>query len=397
MNNTTLGIYIPIHIKTITPLHIGGNEVLSPLADYWMDDAKEIHLINGDALAEAVYEADKTETYIKAVEEIITEKKNRMLSDFVQNTLKKEITGMESGIALKSFGVENPINIDCCIKTDGQPYIPGSSIKGAVRTAILQNWLNSGKPESEKALDDFLNALASFSKRSDLKKTKQADEIERVFRESAEEKLFGSLKEDKRLAASCLRINDTEKANLYDVAVYQLDRFNLLTGEKDIPILKQCIAKETVFSTVIYIDYYSYKQKTFHSIFKDIKNKPDLFALLNSVSLQVLNYEIDALMNSNVWAVKIKSYETFLGSMKERIEKSDNKTAYMRLGFGKLQFYQTIAMPIYKNTGMDETHGDWVQYLCYCNKMSDDIAAVYPSTRVLTSAEQEPLGWIELS
>ena len=394
--NNELGILIPLNIRTVTPLHIGGNDLLSPLADYWMDEQKNIHLVNEGLLAAAVYDKSKTNEYIKSVEQVATEKKGKMLYDFVKDSLHKDMPDLLTGIYYKSFGIENPIEIDCCIQTDGMPYIPGSSIKGALRSAILQNWLSSGKAESNKALNDFLDALRTFSQRNDLNNGKKISEIEKVFREKTEESLFGGLRDDNRLAASCLRVNDTGSVRTEKAAVYQLDRFNLLSGERNIPVLKQCIDKDAVLSTTVNIDYYSYREKKYHGVFKDILSKAELFALINSVTLHVLNYEFALMGNKEVYAAKLKAYEDFMGTMKERIEQCNNKKAFMRLGFGKMQFYQTIAMSLFAKLGRDEENAEWVQYLCYCNKMSEDLSAVYPSTRVLTSSGQLPLGWIEL-
>ncbi len=90
-------------------------------------------------------------------------------------------------------------------------------------------------------------------------------------------------------------------------------------------------------------------------------------------------------------------YREKLEEIKEKIEISENRKAYMRLGFGKMQFYQTIALSIFKKLGSDEKNHDWVQYLRYCNDLSEEISAVSPVTRVLTTSGLKPLGWIELS
>lgn len=398
MSAIQLGIHIPVTIQTVTPLHIGGNDVLSPLADYWMDEQRNIHLVSGELLAGAVYESGKINDFIRSVEQVVTEKKGRMLTDFVKYTLRKDMDAFSAKAFWKSYGIENPIEIDCCIQTDGLPYIPGSSLKGALRTALLQNWLGSNSGESNRALDDFLTVLKVFAKRDDLKKSKQADEIEKVFCEKIEEKLFGSLKDNDRLAASYLRINDTGTAMPEQIAVYQLERYNLLTGDRGtIPVLKQCISRRSLFNTAVHIDYYSCREKKFHRLFRDIETKEQLFAMLNRTTLQVLSYELGLMENDEVYAGKLRSYEDFMAALKEEIEQSGNRKAWLRLGYGKMQFYQTIALNLFARLGKDEENPDWVQYLCYCNKMSDDLAAVYPSTRVLTGSGQEPLGWVQLS
>lgn len=400
-NITQLGLNIPINIKTLTPLHIGGNTVLSPLADYVMDAQKNICIIDSMKLAEAVTITNNTDAYIREVQAVVTEKKGRMLPDFARNKLKKEIETLTTGDVIKSYGIANPIDIDCCIKTDGLAYLPGSSLKGALRNAILQNWLGSGSTESDRALNDFLTALKVFAKRDDLKKNRKKNEIENAFREKMEEKLFGNLKQSERLAASCLRVPDTGTVALESLSVYQLERFHLINDEnkeRNILVLKECISNDIQFKTTISIDYYNIVgDKIFHKVFKDIVSKLQLFILLNNNSLDLIKYEIAVLDNRDVLAGKLKMYREKLEEIKEKIEISENRKAYMRLGFGKMQFYQTIALSIFKKLGSDENNDDWVQYLCYCNDLSEEISAVYPVTRVLTTSGLKPLGWIELS
>lgn len=393
-----LGVKIPLQIKILTPVHIGGNAVLSPLADYWIDETKNIHLVDGAALAGAMYEAGQTDRYIEQVKAVVTEKKGKVLQDFVRHTLQGEIKDFLGGISYKSFGIHNPVDIDCCIQTDGEAYIPGSSLKGALRSFILQNWLLSGKPESEKALEEFLQAVVIFSNRTDLRKNKQTSEIENVFREKAEEKLFGKLKDDKRLAASCLRVYDTGAVVNKEVSVYQLDRISILSGQsgkESIPVLKQCIDKNAELTTTVYIDYNTAHNKQYHAIFKDIAGKEQLFRMINGVSIELVNYELSVFNSQDADQRRFQNYTDFLNAMKERIKEAGGNKAYMRLGYGKMQFYQTIALAVFKKTGNDEQANDWISYLNYCDGLNGDIPAIYPATRVLTSAG-EPMGWIEL-
>ncbi len=400
MNNsitTSLGCKIPVSIKLLSPLHIGGTDVLSPLADYWMDKEKNICLVNSQALAELVSSSGQVERYIRGVENVAIEKKGKFLQSLVKDDLKGELETMLTGEKIPSSGIQNPIEIDCCIKTDDSPYIPGSSLKGAIRSAILQDWLASGSKESEFALNEFLNALMHFAHRNDLKPGKRLDEIEKAFREKMEEQLFGSLRDNNRLAASCLRVTDTEAGPFADLAVYQLERHNLFTGDRNIPVLKECINTGNTYATRINIDYLSCPKKSFHPLFRDIQSNTQLFDLLNRCSLRLLDYEIKILDREGIEKRKLTEYTNFMLAMKDSIKSNGSSKAIFRLGFGKMQFYQTIALGIFQKQGGNEDDEKWVQYLSYCNKLSFDVAAVYPTTRVLTSVGQRQLGWVEIS
>jgi CRISPR-associated protein Csm5 len=398
IDNTALGCKIPLQILTLSPLHIGGTDVLSPLADYWMDNNKNICLVNNEALAELVSSSGQVNRYVRAVENIAIERKGNFLQSLVKDDLKGELADILTGEKIPSFGIQNPTEIDTCIKTDGLPYIPGSSLKGAIRSAILQDWLTSGTPESENALTEFLNALMFFVNKNDLSDGKKIDEIEKKFRETMEEKLFGKLKDNNRLAASCLRVTDSNTGTFEDLAMFQLKRFNLFgKGKKNdtIPIIKECINTGSKFSARINIDYLSCPRKNFHPLFKDINNRTQLFELLNRITLKLLDYEINVLETEGIEKRKLEDYSNFMLDMKDRIESNGNNKAIIRLGFGKMQFYQTIALGIFKKQGSKESDGRWYKYLCFCEKFKD-VPDVYPITRVITNVGQRQLGWVEL-
>lgn len=398
MSQTTkLGRRMPISITTITPLHIGGSETLSPLADYWMDAQKNICLVDTALLAESIYSAGQTENYINAVKQVAIERKGNLLPNFAKGNLAREMTGLLSGKKMKGYGIYNPVEIDCCIKTDDLPYLPGSTIKGAIRNMLLQHWLLGNDKKARQALEAFVEALAGFVRRSDLNKKKQMAEIEKIFTTKAEEEFFGSLKQEERLAASCLRVNDTAPAAWERLAVYQLDRHNLLTGETAIPVLKECIEKNTTFTTTLSLDYYEYTKQQLHPIFRPIETLPQLFQLVNTCTQNILQYEYQLLRNEYVQSHRLREYEEFMHGLLKKINDTGKNKAYLRLGFGKMQFYQTIALPLFKYLGEDEDQPDWVQYLAYCDSLSEDISAVYPATRVLTTAGQLPLGWVEIT
>ncbi|SFP83127.1 type III-A CRISPR-associated RAMP protein Csm5 [Parafilimonas terrae] len=393
MKTEALGVHMPVTIKTITPLHIGSGEVLSPLADYWMDDKKNIHLINQDAFSQLIQKKNRTNEYVKFATAIANENKTNALSNFAKTFLDEEISALSEKIIFKSFGINNPIKIDCCLQTEGKPFVPGSSLKGAIKTILLLNWLNSGEEESDNILDKFLDALNEAVVNNNTWK------VEESYIHDVEEKLFGVLKGNARMPASCLRIPDTNSIELSDIVIYKVDRFNLFkaeTADSSISVLKQCIPKQYAFQTSIYLDFYSVKKQEHHFAFREITSKQKLFATINKASLSVLEHEY-FIMSSNKVTARLKEYDSHLGRIKSAIEESNNQKAFLRLGFGKLQFYQTIALSILKYFDYDDENREWNNYLRYCNKFKKDISSFYPVTRVLTSIGQEPLGWVELS
>jgi CRISPR type III-A-associated RAMP protein Csm5 len=127
-NLNEINQHYPLVIRTITPLHIGGPQ--------------EKHLIQGlDFIEEkgAVYLLDYTKIFELVQPHIISEYLSGARNGGVLSGLKQQ------GINLKdvSFRVIPNIQVVGDIKTfvknpiQNKPYIPGSSLKGAIRSIVL--------------------------------------------------------------------------------------------------------------------------------------------------------------------------------------------------------------------------------------------------------------------
>lgn len=418
-----LGISFPLQIKIVTPLHIGGGESLSPYSDYVLDTEKNVWLMDTDKLSEEVYKTQQTNTFINNVMESAGMEKSKILPDFIKYNLNGHIDLFKTKTFFRSYGVQNPILIDRCIASDGKPFLPGSSLKGSLRTALLFSWLQSNSNESKKALKIFMDEVDQhyedhlksiedkLSERGNnitkkqkegiisKEKTKYAGYIESSFTKNIEEKCFGTLKQEDRLVASNLRVNDSLPVENC-TGIYQLERYRLDDNDgdnKQVVVLKECIIPHTQFKTRIHIDYYNSERKNIHSLFKPVSRKEDFFALINKWSLQLIQYESGILETINLSGTGLTHYHDFLHDMREAIVGAGIGKAFLRLGFGKMQFYQTIAIPLFASLGSDENNDSWLKYLCYCDGLNYDISDPYPITRTLTRSGQLALGWIELS
>ncbi len=394
---STLGISFPVKIKLLTPVHIGNGDTLSPYADYVLDGKKNVCLINADILAGELYEKQQINTYVKTV--IATEKdsKELVLSRFVQHNMGSDINYFMTGEILPGHGIENPILIDRCITTDGDAYIPASSIKGAIRSALLHNWLCSGSADSKNALKSFIQSLQEFTRRSDYSTSKKITEIEKKFGLLVEDIFFGSIKQKERLPMSCFRLVDTGTCTFAQRAAYQAERINLVTGESSKYNIKECISPGTDFTTTISIDFYRAQQ--YHPVLEAVNSKAGLFNILYQYSLDNLEHEwmLLGMIPEAIQQKAVKPYDTFVSSLKQQVESADESTSFLRLGAGKMQLYQTIGNALYKYTGNDDNHPDWCLYLDYLAKFNEVDRTVYPVTRIFCAGTQMPFGWAELS
>lgn len=126
-------------IQTITPVHIGNGKEYGA-ADYYITKSSKGSLILARADINKIFASisqDQKEEFIQHLSD-----PSFQLEDYLKNVLGKIPPKIK--IYLARLMSERPPNVDETIKTTSKPYIPGSSIKGALRTAILYNVISKG-------------------------------------------------------------------------------------------------------------------------------------------------------------------------------------------------------------------------------------------------------------
>lgn len=153
-----------LELETITPVSIGNGGVISPLSDYILDSG-EIYLINHhkfeQAIGEKAKENDKIiSDYIKGVANVVDTAKNDFLKNFITRDLgKKDFRDVCFPNRFQANNINNATEISTCLKNGNQAFISGSTIKGAIKTTLLYDWLVNdveGKKELNNLID-FLN------------------------------------------------------------------------------------------------------------------------------------------------------------------------------------------------------------------------------------------------
>lgn len=188
-------------MEVISPLNIGNGSKKMPF---------EYVFINGQVGLIDIY---------KLLEDV---SKVRYLSDGVINGLR---SGRVDWKALK-INIDNyieyrldytgasPVNKEIIefIKTAGKPFIPGSSIKGALRSSITRALYNSVEGE-------YINSL-DFSLKRNAKKKRVDDE--------AEDNVFGK---PHNSPFRFLQIGDTDPFDIRDIGVYEMKVLNICNGK----------------------------------------------------------------------------------------------------------------------------------------------------------------------
>lgn len=136
-------VYETKRIQLTSPmLHIGSEvSKLSPFE--YVQTSNRVYLPNSDLLAKALYQKGKLHEYIQRIEnqEEITSLLKEAFGENWQNNEELEAIFPKTGISRK-WTEEKITDLRPMIRNGfGQLYIPGSSIKGAIRTAIAYHLL----------------------------------------------------------------------------------------------------------------------------------------------------------------------------------------------------------------------------------------------------------------
>jgi len=167
-------------IEVVTPLHIGSGEKIYPL-EYVIE--KEFIRVNMDKLfadpsfnrEEFINESKKRDFYLG-----VFDKNNALKYPLYKTTIASD----NKDELIKNIGTPNALVLNF-IKEGKNFYIPGSSLKGAIRTAMLWNFLQKANIRSE-----FEGSL-----KKEFRRKKDPKEGRRVKRErfslSSEETILG--------------------------------------------------------------------------------------------------------------------------------------------------------------------------------------------------------------
>ena len=187
-----------VKAEIITPLHVGdaSEKLLKKGMDYFFIDGNLYFVKFNDLLKAAIEKNVRIDT----ISNLLASNKVEELQSYLFKTLKLDINELSYNI-IEDFS-ENPGNeIRPLSQTNGKPYIPGSSIKGAIRS-ILFNYLYSKVDERELKVDDY--------------------QLERV--------LLGNF--DKSIMRF-IRVSDSENLNFEDTGIFKIELYNLYMDNKN--------------------------------------------------------------------------------------------------------------------------------------------------------------------
>lgn len=369
-------------ITTLTPVSIGDGNTLSAFADYVLEKGK-IHYINQQIIRDKM--GKNPELIDFYVEGMIRGKSNTTntfdLKNFIFNRLKLTLQQVASH-CIEAKNVSGKKEFYTVVKNAGQsPYIPGSTLKGAIKTALLYDWLIDAKNDW---CENYLENLNNKEERGRLEAQlmTEFDKFELGVSDS-------SLLDFDMLQAIDIKRLHIKKGSLNIPQTREAVKENIAC-ECEIRNVRKLIAEKAAGTKV-------YKNYSWRELCKIINKFSD-----NSCNIE---WEIMERFEKKLDNKYYKHLENFYRTIQKRTESLT--TAYLRLGTGKGFYFNSIALALYDRDGT-ENKGQFLKFLKTCgygkvyNTKQRQVEEYdlnpdeFPITRFVEITETKPLGWIQL-
>lgn len=256
-------------LTTLSPIFIGGGEdcVLNKTQYIFDEKSKKIHILNEKEWANFLTKTKLFDAYLDFSMRFAISNSQRYqggLSDWLReknhnyNSYAKCIK-----YTVDANNVERGHDLRCFTKNvDMKPYIPGSSIKGAIRTAILVSMISKNKASlSAKYWPGLKKALENTNKRDSGRETSRiTSDIEKellynVFYENTKPEKLGIIND----MFKGILISDSTAIDPKNLTVLKKQDLSTYGGKlnqhvKGLPIFREYLKPKTECSFTISID-----------------------------------------------------------------------------------------------------------------------------------------------
>jgi len=150
--------------------------------------------------------------------------------------------------------------------------------------------------------------------------------------------------------------------------------------DRKIPLRFECIAKNQTSEFELTLNNYKWEA---------------LAKQANNYAQDALEREISLIENDDA---KI-DYYNFLADIDDKIYKAKDDVAFLRIGFGKGYYLNSLGIAIYDyvtRKGREELYQTFENFIKKQFAKQDIKLADFPKTRLFVTHTQEPLGWIKI-
>ena len=372
-----------VALSMLSPVFIGGGEqaTLSPYTDF-IQQGNQVIIIDQNKLLNALgIKTDLIEEFVQGIRCGFDNNRSVFsLSAFITNRLNLSLSEVEQ-CRLPVEGDTQKNHIRRFIASGGRAYIPGSTIKGAIRTAVLVDWLLKTNPGKKQ-----LAEIRMFIEKKEWSALKRLDPAKEC---------FGSIAHD---VFKYLRVSDSALIDDTSLSVSEINRVSIKEQNKHIQLIRADIPMIPMWSEALNQGAEStctvslLKPLLLTGFpFLDQQSISVLLHILNAQSRESCERELQELENApRDFDPFRKYYEKLLVT----IEKSGKHEAIVRLGGGKTWFDNSIGFAIDQDDfGPEFLFGAYLKLLKLGN-------LPFPSSRSVvlkSNIPAQPLGWVKLT
>ena len=416
-------------IKVESPVCIAGNKAheLSPYADYVLsDDHREIFYIDQKKLEKALSEPDNRhliDTYTEALLQVDNNRSRLQLKSFLNNHLPEADLYR---VKIRNYGMEsqNRLPVTPIIKTATRPFIPGSSLKGAIRTALLYDWLQNTRDGQKEMADTYRVVQRSYQLYQDLIplkirkrrrerlqgwEFKRLRDGERQMRNNIrsmlnEQRLFGRTNsQDYAPDSQHIRVSDSEFFEKDDFGVFNAARIRLepirqtkgrRQAKSQIPQPREALLQGRNSAFSIQMETKNLRNHAFSKL----KTNPQstLLDIIRQFSKATIGLELFYLEEATDMQTRYKhSLVQFYENLYDRSEKGET---FLRIGMGKTYFDNSLGLALMNYA--EDKHQDGEKAFKEFRRLLLDVHPkkfFFPVTRTISTNPVMPFGWIKIN
>ncbi len=345
-------------IRTVSPVHIGSGDVLSRME--FIVDKGRILVIDFYKLFEIL---DKKGKDLKAVTEEMSQK-YFSLENFLA---KHEIS--PKAVVKREIRISDELSVNSdikeAVKLKNLPYIPGSSIKGSIRTAVLWKIVNENRDLVNMAVTNVYNLLRKEGNRKKIL-LKADDELQKkVFGNDPREDVFRYVK-----------VSDSDVFS--DLAVYKAD---VVGSSRKISVFVEAIPEGSESSFHLKVDGDSLKRLLKGNGHIRNIDTDFIFDSLKEFSKAVIESEL-----------KYKIFPEKTRKFYEELYRTSDKSVFMRVGWGCGWYSTTIGTLLASHPRFEDLRK---KLGLGRNPKTGIISKYFPKTRRIASTGM-PFGWVEV-
>lgn len=353
-------------LEILTPVNLGCGELLSPYSDYIYDKGY-VYYIDHDLLLKELSQKPDNQRLIDEFVKVVQSQAKSNVSDKFKLKSFLERVGLDfEKYSYKKLPASEEIReqVQLHVKSAGQPYIPGSSLKGAIRTALLTHFLSL---EDEQ----LMKYIAEEERKS------------RGFFRYIGQDQFGKFNEDK---LKYLQVSDSLPFNQEGLKIVKFYKYNLKSGSLTIPIVKEVIVSGVSTCRI----KMSAKKGEINGKLSLLLagNEAALLEIINKYASKNVAMELEQL--ERFTNEETREMEKFYRSLLESIKSADKaKEAYLRIGSGKTYYDNTIAQKLSSKTKKEIITRNF--------RRANPNAFPITRTVILDGGKKEVPGWVRIS